>query len=189
MDCKSFTFTIILLLFTLLLLWVHFYMRLVHSVRTCICSNILPKCYMWSIQFECALVYVYMCIEPASYRNAYLSQLFTEIFLGSVWRGRGKINWKARSRPHNCMRTRVCSSILQNLLWKLVNMDMGCYCAYMYMYVQHTHFKVGGGEDSHERGEDSSPWPCVEKPWFKNKSLPQSSSMSCSSICAVPGSC
>ena len=161
MDCKSFTFTIILLLFTLLLLWVHFYMRLVHSVRTCICSNILPKCYMWSIQFECALVYVYMCIKPASYRNAYLSQLFTEIFLGSVWRGRGKINWKARSRPHNCMRTRVCSSMLQNLLWKLVNLDVGCCCACM--YVQHIHFEEGKIAMKEGGGEIPPSWPYVEK--------------------------
>ena len=44
------------------------------------------------------------------------------------------------------MRTRVYSSMLQNFLWKLVNMDVGCCCAYM--YVQHTYFEKGGGGDS-----------------------------------------
>ena len=39
------------------------------------------------------------------------------------------------------------------------SMDVGCCCAYM--YVQHTNFE--GGEDSHEEGEDSPPWPYVEK--------------------------
>ena len=77
----------------------------------------------------------------------------------------GKNNQKACSRPHKSMWPRACFSLLQDLFWKLVNMftnmDVVCCCAYN-MYVQHIQI-LKGGKTAMKGGEDSLPWPYVEK--------------------------